>query len=167
MRIAPWALLVLVLVVGVVFSVAEQSEDAKRERAMHAQMAQERGRWQDSLARVITQYRRDTVRVTRYAKSYYAIRDTLRLTDTVRVKEALVAADSAIKACSDVVLSCSRRAAYQDSIIASQQVELEWWVKRSKPKCGRKCAFYLGVGAAVVGAVALEQVQGALSRGQH
>lgn len=63
-------------------------------------------------------FRVDTVRLTRSVTKYETLRDTLRLTDTVRVKEALKAADTAISACQRSRQTCSRLVAIKDSIIA-------------------------------------------------
>lgn len=69
----------------------------------------------DSLSRV---FRVDTLTLTRKITQYVEHRDTLRLTDTVRVKEALKAADTAISACQRSLQTCSRLVAIKDSIIA-------------------------------------------------
>jgi hypothetical protein len=61
------------------------------------------------LAHVDTIYRRDTVRLSREVKKWERIRDTLVITDTVRVREALNQADSTIKACFAVVQSCEQK----------------------------------------------------------
>lgn len=62
-----------------------------------------------TLARVDTVYKRDTIRLTREVTKYRSIRDTLKITDTVQVKEFVRQADSTIKACTEVVQTCEQK----------------------------------------------------------
>jgi hypothetical protein len=69
----------------------------------------------DSLARVSARvdsvYVRDTLTLTHETTRYVTVRDTLlvHLTDTIRVKEYVQAADSVVRACSAVVTACDQR----------------------------------------------------------
>lgn len=89
-----------------------------------------------SRARVIdTVYRTDTVRLTASVASWRAavarLEDSvavlaLRSPDTVRVpvevvREVVVAADSAIQACTAVVQTCEQRVAVRDSLLAVER----------------------------------------------
>jgi hypothetical protein len=64
-------------------------------------------------------YTRDTLALTRWRIRYDSIRDTLRLTDTVRVKAALETADSALVTCSTAVVAGEARVAARDKAIDS------------------------------------------------
>ena len=64
---------------------------------------------QKLLARVDTVYRRDTIRLTREVTKYRAFRDTLKITDTVQVKEFVRQADSTIHACLLTVQTCEQK----------------------------------------------------------
>jgi hypothetical protein len=64
---------------------------------------------QKILARVDTIYKRDTVRLTREVTKYRAFRDTLKITDTVQVKEFVRQADSTIHACLLTVQTCEQK----------------------------------------------------------
>ena len=70
-----------------------------------------------------TVYRIDTLYFTRTLKVEVAKRDTVlkHLTDTVLVKQFIAAADTAIRACQSVVLTCEQRVAQRDSIIKAYQ----------------------------------------------
>lgn len=91
----------------------------------------------DSLARqtakVDTIYVRDSVTVWRLKRAT----DTLTVTvhqwkhDTVKVVEYVERADSTIRACSQLVLTCEARVALRDSTIATQQRR---WDTREKPR---------------------------------
>lgn len=83
----------------------------------------ETARWKDSAGKAALAVKHDSVRVTKTVTRYEELRDTLRLTDTVRVKEALAAADTAIHACRDYVSSCSLALAAKDSQFVSLERE--------------------------------------------
>jgi hypothetical protein len=73
----------------------------------------------------------DTVRVR--IASVKTLRDTLRIADTVAVKEYLERTDSALNACTELANSCTLFRATADTLIASQRTQIEWWVKHDKP----------------------------------
>lgn len=62
-----------------------------------------------ALAHFDTVYKTDTVRLTREVTKYRAFRDTLKITDTVQVKEFVRQADSTIKACLMTVQTCEQK----------------------------------------------------------
>lgn len=69
----------------------------------------------DSLGKVAaavdTEWRTDTIRLTKATTVYTERRDTLllHLTDTVQVKEFVQASDSVVRACSMLQLTCAER----------------------------------------------------------
>lgn len=69
----------------------------------------------DSLGKVAavvdTEWRTDTIRLTKATTVYVQRRDTLllHLTDTVQVKEFVQASDSVVRACSMLQLTCEQR----------------------------------------------------------
>lgn len=74
-------------------------------------------RYADSLARTVIVRARDfNSTVIRYRTSV----DTLVITDTVQVRAALVAADTAIRACQSLVRDCTLAISAKDRVIANQ-----------------------------------------------
>jgi hypothetical protein len=69
----------------------------------------------------------DSVRVTHNIDYYTAIRDTITLTDTVRVKEALAAADSVVGACTELQVSCSVLRVRAESSVAGLTLDRDRW----------------------------------------
>lgn len=79
--------------------------------------------------------------------------DTLNIRQQERYELAVVRADSL----------AARRGT--DSLrIWSQEQMIGMYQRRAKPRCGTKCGVYIGVGATVLAAVALKQVQDLLAR---
>jgi hypothetical protein len=79
--------------------------DAKIAALIHTQ------KQADSVYRVkISEWANEAIR-------YKNLRRTVRITDTVWVKQFIVAADSTIAACGNLVESCKHRVAVRDSII--------------------------------------------------
>lgn len=92
------------------------------------------GRWQEiakrlqadsaataaSIRRTDSVFSRDTLRLRITETRYVRARDTIlaHLTDTVRVREFVTAADSTVAACRAVVATCEQRVAARDSLIA-------------------------------------------------
>lgn len=66
---------------------------------------------------------RDTVRVRSVIAHYDTLRDTLNIHDTVQVKVIVAKADSVVRACSDLVLSCVARSRIADSVIADLRLD--------------------------------------------
>jgi hypothetical protein len=64
-------------------------------------------------------YVTDTVRLTRVHNEYVSLRDTLRLTDTVQVRQFVHSADSTISTCRIALSSCDSRVAVRDALIKS------------------------------------------------
>jgi hypothetical protein len=123
--VSPWLRYALVaaaaLLVGVLFQRDRQAGAAARTELVR--LTHER-RVTDTL------YRRDTVRLTVTRTIYNSSRDTLllHLTDTVKVREFVAAADSTIRACTLVVETCEQRVAVRDSIIATlKKLQPSFW----------------------------------------
>lgn len=70
--------------------------------------------------------------VTRDVVRYRAIRDTLRLTDTVAVRETLVRADSVVRSCTELVESCARLRVRADSSIADLTLDRDRWKRATE-----------------------------------
>ena len=125
----PWVWVAGGVVVVVVL--LTMSQCTKRTRDREEAVLNERLRVlkleRDSLAQVNaqrdTQYVRDTVRLTKVATKYTMLRDSVlvRLTDTVLVKETILAADTTIKACRETLSTCEQRVADRDRIIANER----------------------------------------------
>jgi len=105
--------LLLFLAIGAVerYSAGKIGEARAAERAARAQASF----WKDSAGRAVAQVRTDSVKVTRTVTRYEALRDTLRLSDTVWVKEVIAAADTAVRECRALVTSCSLAISAKDS----------------------------------------------------
>ena len=101
----------------------------RRSSAGDVARAEERVRvaYADSLAKARAVVRadsvfvRDTVRLTKVATKYTMLRDSVlvRLTDTVLVRQTIIAADTAIRACREAVNSCAAAKAARDSLIVT------------------------------------------------
>ncbi len=109
--------------------------ELKIHEAKNAGIWQERSRVADSTlvevrkqsARVDTVYRRDTVKLTRTIARTDSLRDTLlvHLTDTLKVREFIAAADSTIHACTEVANTCATRLALKDQEIAALTIKVK------------------------------------------
>src|SRR5204863_7945719 len=67
-------------------------------------------------------YHVDTIRLRSASNAYQPLRAAARktLSDTIAVRKALDAADTAIKACAVVITSCEQRVKDRDAIIANR-----------------------------------------------
>lgn len=90
--------------------------------------------------------RRDTL--TRYVARTTTLHDTVlrHLTDTVLVKQYVATADSTIRACSDVVLSCDTVRARYRALVSADSVA----AAAPKPKAGLFAHFKKSVGVSAV-----------------
>lgn len=83
-----------------------------------------------------------TIHVTRDVFKYREIRDTLRLTDTVAVRETLVRADSVVRSCIQLSESCDRFRVRAESSLATLTLDRDFWKARyEQAKPGRFDAF--------------------------
>jgi hypothetical protein len=120
MKIGP--MLAIAAVVGVLAIAGAEGSRAYRAGQASAELdaaKKDAAKWKESAAKAVVIVKHDSVRVIRTATRYEELRDTLVLTDTVRVKETLAAADTAIHACRDMVSSCSLAIAAKDSQLVS------------------------------------------------
>jgi hypothetical protein len=89
-------------------------------KAQTEQAQKDAQRWRLEAGRRDTIYvvRRDTV----FARAirYELLRDTLRITDTVQVRNFVRFADSTVHACTEALSSCDSVRAAKDSLIAAQ-----------------------------------------------
>jgi hypothetical protein len=74
-------------------------------------------------ARTDTVYRSDTVRFRVVQTRYARLVDSLRVTDTLTVREQIIvsAADSTIRACRVALTTCEQRVADRDTVIARER----------------------------------------------
>ena len=104
-----WGVALVVLVLSIIwaesrFAASHASDDVKLKEGIEQTKQGEK-----TLRIVDTVYKLDTIRLTRAVTKYRQFRDTLKLTDTVQVILALNQADSAIKACTETVLTCNQK----------------------------------------------------------
>lgn len=114
------ALIGAVLVFGITMC-RERDEALRREGAASAEAANLEVKvavLREEADSLSAAFKKDTVFLVKKVTRYEQLRDTLRLTDTVRVKEALKAADTAIQGCRLTLQTCSRLVAVRDSIAA-------------------------------------------------
>jgi hypothetical protein len=97
-------------------------------------------------------YRRDTVRLWRLKEQWETIYDTTliteRLTDTVWIRQALVTADSTIRACIATVLTCEQRVALEAKRADLAEQQLTTWTHRDRDKERAKMALSAAAGLA-------------------
>jgi hypothetical protein len=116
-------------------------------------------------AEAVTQLKADTVRVTRWATRYDTIRDTvdaLLASDTVQtvpsywVRGLILASDSTIAACRDVVASSARATTACDSSLAAERratLTYKNLYERARPRWRDRCGVFVGVSAVRDGSV--------------
>ena len=104
----------------------------------------------DSIRLLDTVYQRDTVRLWRLKEQWETIYDTTliteRLTDTVWIRQALVTADSTIRACIATVLTCEQRVALEAKRADLAEQHLTTWAHRDRDKERVKMALSAAVG---------------------
>ena len=110
MKYLPWALCVVALVFG-----GWSRRDATYARGEAARWSRVADSLSRVTARVDTQYRRDTLRLTRWRDSTVTLRDSLTITDTVEVVRFIAVQDSTITACSAALLTCDERVRLRDA----------------------------------------------------
>ena len=101
-----------------------------------------------AVAKADTIYVAHTDTLTRYVARTTTLHDTVlkHLTDTVLVKEYVATADSTIRACSDVVLSCDTVRARYRALVSADSVA----AAAPKPKAGLFAHFKRSVGVSAV-----------------
>ena len=110
MKDLPWALCVVALVFG-----GWSRRDATYARGEAARWSRVADSLSRVTARVDTQFRRDTLRLTRWRDSTVTLRDSLTITDTVEVVRFIAVQDSVISACSAALLTCDERVRLRDA----------------------------------------------------
>jgi hypothetical protein len=66
-------------------------------------------------------------RVTDHVIRYKTLRDTLRLTDTIAVREFVTRSDSVVRSCSALAVSCDAFRVRADSTIAGLRLDRDRW----------------------------------------
>lgn len=118
LRILPWVLVALgVLLYG------REREQAGRLAGEVAVLRTQKQALERRAPVVRQEYIRDTITVTKTVTKYRTLVDSLVRTDTLTVREQIIvaAADTAIRACREVVSSCSKSLAIADSIHSVDQ----------------------------------------------
>lgn len=120
-----WWVLAFVLLLGSVALAWRARDEAllakgraeERVRALTAQLHRDSltAHRADSVVRV------DTIRLVRWTRDYDTIRTTLRITDTVQVKQFVGVADSVVSSCRRAVSSLALSCAAKDTIIVRQR----------------------------------------------
>lgn len=97
--------LVFSILVGVQHFAAKHGGDSEKLKQAIEQTKQ----GEKLLVRLDTVYLHDTVTLTREVSKYKILHDSLRITDTLMVKEFVKQADSTIHACLLTVLTCEQK----------------------------------------------------------
>jgi hypothetical protein len=118
MRIIPWGLLVIALVLG--YGWHRERVGELNGKIAHLERSRQRA---DST------YRVEVSEMANQVIHYKNLRRVIRLTDTVWVKRFVVATDSAIASCTRAVEACDHRVAIRDSIIAVLKKKPSVWSK--------------------------------------
>lgn len=142
------ATLAMLLVMGGIAAVAAHERAVGRQEQQAADNARIIATDKGQVAKADTVFVAKTDTLTRYIARTTTLHDTVlkHLTDTVLVKEYVATADSTIRACSDVVLSCDTvRARYRALVSADSVAALA-----PKPKAGLFAHFKKSVGVAAV-----------------
>ena len=157
------ALYLLPLVIafgGVGFYIAVRQHDHDvAARAVLAQMVGAKDREIDRLkarnAIAETRVLHDSVVVTRAVTKYQTLRDTMRVSDTVWVRQFVAQADSTVHACTELLSSCAVFRVTADSTMKAQDAENEvlrkavtqlqpGWFARVKVPLAIAAGFYVG-----------------------
>lgn len=145
----------VLLVLAVAFAVAwvgERVGGAAHQSALRDSVRvarQDRERWQARVAELETALdaKAETVRVA--VTRFRTVRDSVRLTDTVWVKEFVRVSDSTVRACSDLLTSCESFRASSGSLVRSLEVERDFWKRRyesSRPSFWDRLSVNCGYG---------------------
>jgi hypothetical protein len=94
-------------------------EELGRWRAIGQRLQADSARAAAAIQRVDSVFTRDTVRLTKTVTRLHTVVDSLRITDTLTVREAVIVsvADSVIRVCRETVTSCEARVSARDSLI--------------------------------------------------
>lgn len=152
-----WKVGLIVVLAGVTLVAWKARDDAlvARGRAEEQLKALTQKETRDSLdeqlaARVVTH---DTIVLTKWVTKYDTTRRTLKLTDTIAIKQFVVVADSTIGACRQSVVSLSTSCAKKDTLIANLHAMLA--VRASAPpKASTAQRVLWGLGGLALGVVA-------------
>jgi hypothetical protein len=126
LRIGVWVLLGLLLALGV-RSLGDRPDDNPAYDALSK--AHTRRMAADSVALVSAREALVTAqgRVATHIATYRTIRDTLRLSDTVAVRVFVERADSVVRSCSALAVSCDQFRVRADSTIAGLRLDRDRW----------------------------------------
>lgn len=89
----------------------------------------------------------DTLKLSRIITRLDSIRDTMRVTDTIWVKQYIATADSTVKACRELSADCEQYRQNASAVIVAQDVKIRALesLKKSRP-----CGFAWSVGPSLV-----------------
>jgi hypothetical protein len=133
-----WAYLVAALAVFAGGALALRDHDAHvRLEALYQQTLDTLGHRLDSLQaegkQIAIATHADTIRIEHWTPVYKTVHDTLlrNVHDTVEVLRFVQAADSTIKACSDLVSDCQARTRILTAQVAAVEAERDLWKKQA------------------------------------
>lgn len=134
LKVLPWVL----VAIGVLLYGCEREKTGELTGANRV-LQQEKAALLRRAPVVRQEFIRDTVVLTRTVTKYRTLVDSILRTDTLTVREQIIvaAADTAIKACRDVVSSCARNLAIADSLRAIDQRLIKAY-QRARPSFVRR-----------------------------
>lgn len=152
-----WQLGVIVTLVGALMLACHQRDNALRaEGALQAKLAELTAKThRDSIAgevaaAVVT---RDTITLSKWIVKRDTLRTTLKLTDTVRIREFIAVQDSVITSCREAVGSLTTLCQRKDTIISNLRAQLAVRIS-APPKTSLSQRVLWGIGGLAVGVVA-------------
>lgn len=161
MRWLPWVLLCVACLVAFGAELREgQSTSYWKARA--AENAAETRRFQAKYASAASHVVRITDTVRLIATRYKQVRDSVLITDTLRVVEFIRVADSALAACLDLVNACQQFRLSADSLVTQQQSQIDWLGRELSKRAKRKALAERLLVPALIGGIVI----GAVVRGQ-
>lgn len=153
-RLYGWAACVVLSVVLLVN--IGQGRDAERFNAAERErLAFEYKRLQARYAEAATRVERDVDTVRVIATRYKQVRDSVLITDTLRLIEYIRVADSAVAACTELANSCALFRVSADSTMRSLERERESWKQYAERGARRQKVYKLALPAALIGGVVL------------
>lgn len=151
-----WKLATILVLVGALMLACHERDTALRaEGEMRAKLAELTAKTRrDSVAGDVASavVRRDTIRLTQWVTKRDTLRTTLRLTDTIRVREFIAVQDSTIHACREAVGSLTTLCQRKDTLIADLRAQLAVRVS-APPKASVAQRVLWGLGGMAVGYV--------------
>lgn len=154
-----WGVALGFVAVAVIAVQCHEVQDSRRAQRATLQLLTERQtetrRWQARYAQASVRLQRDVDTVKLVTTRYKTVRDSLLITDTVRLIEYIRVADSTVSACSALVLSCNAFRLTADSTIQARDREkaaLREYAESVKPSLVQKYWWLAAVGGVAFGA---------------